>query len=339
MKAAVMYGPHDIRIEEVADPVIGKGEVLIKIKNVGICGGDIHFYNGTHPYSNYPRIYGHELSGDVVETFEEYPNVKIGDRVVLEPLIACGHCYPCRVGKYNCCENIKVIGAHVDGGFAEYIKVPYHRVHKIPDSLAYDLASLCEPYSIGAQCTKRGSITKEDTVLIMGSGAIGLTVLDFAKNIIGARVMICDIHPFRLELAKKFGADAVVNSKEEDIYKRIMEFTNHEGASVVVEATGVSSVMESTENLVAAGGTIVIVGLTNDKVAFTGINFTKKEMTIHGSRNSANLFPYVIDSISSGKLHSEELMTNKFKFEDIGEAFAYTAQNLDKVGKVVIEMY
>ncbi len=336
MKAALFYGPFDIRTEDTAKPAAGRGQAVVKIKAVGICGSDLHFYDGTHPYQNYPRIYGHEMAGIVDETGEGVTGFKRGDRVAIEPLLPCGHCYACRVGKYNCCANLKVIGAHTDGGFAEYLSVPADRLNKIPDDMDFVTASLCEPYTIGAHCMERAAITKEDTVLILGAGAIGLTILDYAKNA-NARVIVADIHQFRLDKAKSFGADVVINSKQEDLLSRIMELTGNEGASVVIEATGVSKVMESTQDLVAAGGRIVIVGLTTEKVAFTGINFTKKEMTILGSRNSTNMFPYVIKMFSSGKLQQDKLITRVFDFSEIKEAFEYTYNNLSVITKVVIQ--
>lgn len=336
MRAAVLHGPFDLRIEEINKPICGQDEAIIKVKAIGICGGDVHFYEGTHPYKNYPRIHGHELSGVIDEIFENDRGLKKGDPVVLEPLIACGKCYPCRIGKYNCCVDLKVIGAHIDGGFAEYIAVPVNRIHRIPDSLPFDIASLCEPYSIGAQCVKRATVVKEDTVAIIGAGAIGLTVLDFVKKI-GAKALVADVHPYRIEMAKSFGADITVNSKDQDIYESIMKFTDNEGCSVVMEATGVAKVMENTENLVAAGGRILIVGLTNEKVAFSGINFTRREMTILGSRNSAGVFPFVIDAVSSGEMYAEKMITRKFDFDEIVDAFDFTYKNLSNVGKVVIE--
>ena len=338
MKAAVMYGQYDIRIEERAKPVPLEGEAVIKVKTAGICGSDIHFYDGSHPYKNYPRVYGHELAGIIDEISGNNKGLKKGDKVVIEPLIPCGRCYPCRIGKYNCCANAKMTGVHVDGGFAEYILVPINNIYKIPDSMPFNTACLCEPYSIGAQIVViRAEVKRDDKVVILGSGAIGLCALDFIKNI-GARVLITDIQPFRLEMAKLFGADVVINSKEENINDCVMNFTDSEGASVVIEATGVAKIMENTENLVAAGGRIVIAGLTNDKVAFTGINFTKKEMTILGSRNSMNMFPYVVDMMSSGKLNAKKLITHKFTFDKIMEAFEFISKNPGKIGKVIIEM-
>ena len=338
MKAAVMHGAGDIRLEDVPFPQFAADEVLIKVKCVGICGGDIHFYHGTHPYSNYPRIYGHELSGEIAAVGANVNKWNLGDRVVLEPTVACGKCYPCRIGKYNCCVSLNIIGVHSDGGFAEYVAAPRNKVFSLPDSLPFDLASLIEPYSIGAQAFARGQITCDDKVLIIGVGAIGLTLLDIAKNIGHAQVMVADLHPYRLELAKKLGADVTVNTREEDLIEKVMLWTDGEGAGVVAEATGVPSMAEMTPELVANGGRVVILGVLNREISLPGIKLTNKEMTIVGSRNSKDNYPMLIESFANHSLHPEIIMTKKFPFEKISNAFQYMEKNIAKIGKLVIEI-
>jgi L-gulonate 5-dehydrogenase len=283
----------------------------------------------------YPRVHGHELSG-IVEEASGPGLLKSGDRVVVEPLLNCDTCYPCQHGKYNCCANLKVIGAHVDGGFAEFLSVPVNRLHKIPDHIPFDLAAICEPYTIGHHCTSRAPIQPGEYVLILGSGAIGLTAIDFA-SMKGGRVVVAEVSAYRREMARKFGAEVVIDPSTQNLQEELMSLTNGEGAGIVIEATGVTRVMESTEDLVAAGGTIVIAGLTSDKVAFTGINFTRREMNILGTRNSAHEFPSVIEAIAQGKTHAGLFITRKFPFADFPEAIKYTAENIANEGKVVIE--
>lgn len=337
MKAATLFGPFDLRMQDVATPQPKPGEVLVRMKAAGVCGSDLHFYDGSHPYKNYPRTYGHELAGIIEDTASgNTAEVKKGDRVVVEPLIPCGTCYACRVGKYNCCSHLKVIGAHVEGGFADFVIVRQDKVYRIPDEVPFDIASVFEPYTIAGQCVKRGQVQIAETVLIIGCGAIGLALTDFCKAI-GAVVIVADVHEYRLAKAKELGADIVIDSGKDDLLKRIREITKDEGASVVIEATGVAAIMQKTEELVAPGGRIVIVGLTNDKVAFTGINFTKNEMTILGSRNSTNMFPRVIELVSQKRLHPEKLISHRFRFSEIEEAFRYINKNLGKVSKAVIE--
>jgi len=338
MKAIVFHASKNISVEDVPIPVIKQDEALIKVLQVGICGGDVHFYNGTHPYSNYPQIYGHELVGviDKLPAGTE-EGFKPGDLVVADILLPCGKCYPCRHGKPNCCANLKVIGAHTPGAFAEYAVYPIKNLHKVPDGLGIDSAVLTEPYSIGYHCVDRSGITAGETALVIGTGAIGLTIIDILKTR-GVKVIASDLSEFRLGLAKEMGADLFIHSGKEDLLKKTRELTQGEGAGVVFEATGSSAVMSLTQDLVAAGGTIVIVGLTSNEVSFHGIYFTNREMTIHGSRNSVNAFEPVLRLMKEGKLHEKKLLTRKFKIEDAVAGFRYTADNLATEGKVVIEV-
>ena len=335
MKAAIFYAPGDVRLEETQKPEAKPGEALLRVKKIGICGGDVHFYTGMHPYSNYPQIYGHEIVGEI-EELNGASELRAGDIVVAEILIACGRCYPCRHGKPNCCVDLKVIGAHTQGGFAEYAVFPIANLHKVPDGLSLDDAVLVEPYGIGYRCVERSEIAEGETALVIGVGAIGLTVVDILKTK-GARVIAADISEFRRKKALAMGADDTIDPGREDMLRRVMKLTEGEGAGVVFEATGNSRVMASTEDFVAAGGTIVIVGLTNDKVPFTGLNFTKREMTLKGSRNSVNAFEPIMRLMAEGKLHQKELLTKRFPFDQALEAFAYTAEHIQTEGKVVLE--
>jgi len=338
MKAIVFHAPRDISIEDVPIPEIKDDEARIKILQVGICGGDVHFYDGSHPYANYPQIYGHELVG-VIDKLPENVDCefKVGDLVVAEILLACGKCYPCRHGKPNCCVNLKVIGAHTQGAFAEYAVYPIRNLHKVPEGVSIDSAVLTEPYTIGYHCVERSQIAPGETALIIGVGAIGLTIVDILKTR-RVKIIAADLSEFRLNKALAMGADMVINSGEEDLLSKVLELTDGEGAGVVFEATGISSIMSLTQDLVAAGGMIVIVGLTSKEVSFNGNNFTKREMTIHGSRNSIDAFPPVLQLMKEKKLHESELLTKKIRFDDAVEGFRYVAENLASEGKVVIEI-
>ena len=338
MKAIVFRGPRDIAVEDVKIPQINDGEALIEVFQVGICGGDLHFYDGSQPYANYPQIYGHEAVGRIAKLPPAYDGIyKLGDMVVPEILLPCGKCYPCRHGKFNCCVNLKVIGAHTPGAFAEYAVYPIANLHKIPSSLSMDSAATIEPYSIGYHCIERSGITDGETALVLGAGAIGLTIVDILKTK-KVNVISSDLSEFRINMAKKMGADHIINSGKENLLERVLTITNREGAGFVFEATGVPGVMSMTEELVAAGGTIVIVGLTTSKVEFTGLNFTKREMNILGSRNSTNAFEPVIKLMAEKKLHQDILLTKKFPISNAVEEFKYLCDNSANEGKVAITM-
>ena len=316
MRAMVFEKKLQAITRDVPMPVPNENQALVKVIACGICGGDLHFYDGTHPYSNYPRIAGHELVGVVEALPEGYTRLKIGDRVVTRILFSCGNCYPCRNGKPNCCANLQVLGIHVEGGYAEYTVVPADNLHKLPDAVSIDAAVLTEPYTIGYHIVTRSNIREQETALVLGAGTIGLTVIDVLKAK-GIRVLVCDISEYRLEKAKALGADIAINPKKEPLLQRVLEETGGEGAGVVYEATGVPAVIESTFDLTAASGTIVIAGLTKEKVAFTGTDFTRKELTVLGSRNATEQdFDPVLEMMSAGQLHPDVLLTQKINIEN-----------------------
>jgi len=324
MKAALFTGKQTIEIIERSVPRIKEGEVLVRMKACGICGSEIPFYDGIPNYMcKHPWTIGHEMAGEVAEVSGTTSGLVVGDRVTVEPLIACGKCYACRVGKYNCCASLQVIGASTPGGFAEYVVIPSIRCHKVPDSMPWEVAALAEPYSIGANILKRGQIVPEDLVVINGAGPIGLTALDFAKNIHGAKVLVTDMHRGRLERASAMGADVIVDASKESVLEAVMGFTNGEGGSLVVDATGNAKAIESTQHLVAPGGRIVVVGFTDEDVKLNGILIVKKEMTFMGSRNSAGIFPYVVESLQSGKLKTAVYITDRYPFSEICQAFEH----------------
>ena len=336
MKAFLATAPHKLELVERPIPTPGMGEVLVKTKAVGICGSDVHLFRGDHPYTTYPMIFGHEASGIVEAVGDTVKGLKAGDRVVLEPLIPCGKCYPCSIGRRNCCSNMKTVGVTTNGALAEYFAVPEHCIHKIPESLSFSLAALAEPFSIGFQAASRGAIDKTDQVAIIGSGTIGLTIMTAAR-VKGARVLVGDIMDFRLEIAQRMGADVVVNSQKENLVERVMEWTHGTGASVVIEAVGLPATIESTIGLVADAGRIVIAGVTKEKFAIRGVDVTKKELTISGSRNNLAKFGDAINFIVSKPEIAGNLITQTFPFNETPAAFKLADEQPGETCKVMID--
>lgn len=337
MKAAVAYAPRDIRLTDVPRPVPGAGDVLLDVAAVGICGSDIHLFRGDHPYRVFPLIYGHEFSATVADVGANVADLTPGERVVVEPLIACGACYPCRIGRPNCCTKLQVIGVHRDGGLAQSVVVPAQRAYRVPPDLDPQVAALCEPFSIGMQAVGRGAITNEDRVLILGAGPIGLTVLAIAKSR-GASVAIVDLLDARLELARAFGADVLINGSSENVQQAILDWTNGDGAGVVVEATGNVRAMESTVDLVAFAGRIVLVGVTTKPVTFPGLEWTRKELTVVGSRNNASRFGDAVDFVQTHREVVQKLITQRFAFDQVVKAFEMADTQPDQVCKIVIRV-
>lgn len=301
----------------------------------GICGSDLYGFQYGDPFSAFPHIFGHEASGEIAALGSPSDKLKLGDKVVYEITLNCGVCNACRKGVRSNCKDVKIIGGHLPGAFAEYVKVPYHLIYKIPDDMPYELAAVCEPYTIASRGCARADIKKGDNVLVMGAGTIGLCALAIAKEQ-GANVFIAARKESRLARAKEFGADAMINTAKEDLYARIMELTDGDGCDVVIEATGVKSVMEDSERYVARGGRLVILGITGESISFNAYSIISKQMKIIGSQNSYGQYPGIIEALYAGKLHGDKLITDVYPYEQAQQAFEYAIANAGKCGKVLL---
>lgn len=325
MQAAVIQAPLQMQMESRPRPQPGPGEVLVSVRTVGVCAGDLYIYQGKNPYASYPVVGGHEIAGVVAMVGDGVTGLEVGARVVVEPFIGCGSCYPCRVGKSNCCAQLQIIGVHRPGGFAEYLTAPARNIHRIPEGLSFSMASFAEPVAIGVQACRRGHVTKGEYVLILGCGPIGLALIEVARQR-GARVVASDIQPSRLDIARQLGAEDI--QAGEPLLSTVLEHTHGEGAPVVIEATGNIQAMEQTVELVASGGRIVIVGLIMKGVGvtFPGLDFTRKEMTIAGSRASVNCFPESLQLLASGAIQYPRVAT-EFSLSEAPQVLAQFAKD------------
>jgi len=335
MLKAVLEEPFKIKLLELDVPVAKKKEVLIKVLVAGICGSDLHAYRGTQPFLSYPRVLGHEIAGEIAEVGEGIKKLRRGDLVTVDPVFSCGKCYACRVGRGNCCRDVKVMGVHIDGGFSEYITVPADIVYKAPEDISPEILALTEPLSIGVQANNRADVSGEDTVAILGAGTIGLASLLIAKSK-NCKVIVADLIPDRLKLARELGADKVVNVREEDLMEAITEFTKGDDASVVIEATGTSKAVEDSIKIASSAGRIVILGLTNDSVRISPIDLIRKELDFKGSRLNNKLFPYVLALLPSIKNRVRKLITDEFNIKDINKAFELLDRHSGKTIKVLL---
>ncbi|MFN2745849.1 zinc-binding alcohol dehydrogenase family protein [Bacillus sp. z60-18] len=336
MKAAVMTKPFSIDFQELPCPEPDAHEVLVRVKAAGICGSDVHFYDGTNPYGRYPQIFGHELSGVIEKTGAKADKRLEGKRVVIEPAISCGRCYPCRKGRTNACVNIEMIGSVRRGGFAEFLTVPESHVHPIPDEMDDVTGALCEPFAIGAQAIRRADLENGEAVVILGMGPIGLTILAQVKKRFDVEVIAIDPVRERLELAKTFGADHVIHPDQEDAEREVFNLTNGEGAGIVFEAAGVPATIEQSLRLAAAGGRIVIVGLTGDDVTLPGLQLTKKDIEIHGTKHSVNQFPGVIRFLNEHPELVRFFVTDIMPFTEIERALKKAKHHPEQITKVVL---
>jgi L-gulonate 5-dehydrogenase len=325
MQAAIFDAPFAIRMADRPKPAPKAGEVLVAVKAAGLCAGDLYIYTGKNPYVSYPRIGCHEIAGVVVGYGPDTTGPALGARVVVDPFIGCGRCYPCRIGKRNCCANLTIIGVHREGGFADFVTAPVENLNTVPDKLTDFEAAFAEPVAIGVQGCRRGMVTGDDTVLVLGAGPIGLAIVEVARAR-GATVYATDLSEERLATAAELGATPVKGG--EGLLDRVLELSNGEGMPVVMEATGAAAAMEQTIDLVAAGGRIVILGLVKkgQSISFPGLDFTRKEVTILGSRASVDCFPESLELIASGRIHYPKI-ASRFALAEAPAVFAKLAEN------------
>lgn len=333
MRVLVFPAVGDAVLADRPDPRPGPGEVRVRVAAAGLCAGDLYIYTGKNPYVSYPRIGGHEIAG-VVETGA--PGLPEGTPVAVEPFIGCGRCYPCRVGKPNCCANLSIVGVHRDGGFADYVVVPATHAHPLPEGLGLTEAAFAEPVAIGVQGCNRGAVTAADHVLVLGAGPIGLAVAEVARGA-GARVHVTDLNPDRLAVAARLGLPTLPGG--EGLAAAVADLTRDEGMPVVMEATGAPPAMRAACEMVAAGGRVVILGLVarGVEVALPGLDFTRKEMTILGSRASAGCFPEALRLIAGGDIRYLGV-ADRLPFASAPATFARLAADPFAHHKVLFEM-
>jgi 2-desacetyl-2-hydroxyethyl bacteriochlorophyllide A dehydrogenase len=315
MKSVCLKQPGDIALAEIPLASRGNGEVLIKVRSAGICGSDIGAYKGVNPLVTYPRIIGHEIAGEVVEVPEGEIDLRPGDRVILEPYVYCGHCYPCSIGHTNCCENLTVRGVHIEGGMAEYVSHPRHLLHKVPDNIPWAIVPLAEPLVIAMHAIQQAQTRAGEHVVISGAGQIGLLAAQYALTI-GAIPVVVDPVDERLALAGNLGVVHTINPASSDALAEIKTITKGRMAEVVIEASGDARAIRGAIDYVAYAGRISLVGWPKGEIALPTALITKKELTVRGSRNSVGQFPESLRLISEGKIDVAALLTKSVSLDD-----------------------
>ncbi|MDR2445332.1 MAG: zinc-binding alcohol dehydrogenase family protein [Spirochaetaceae bacterium] len=336
MKVGIVETPGVLKLAEREIPKVKNADdVLVKVKRVGICGSDIHILHGKNPFAVYPRVWGHEFVGEVADTGAGVKSVKEGDRIVVEPITYCGNCYACLQGRPNVCVDVKVFGVHRDGGCADYVVVPETNVHILPEGLSWDEAALIEPFTIGAQACYRGNVQQGDYVLVMGAGTIGLTAASMAK-LYGGTVIVSDLVDEKLNYAKSRGADYVINSGKEDLFKRVAEISGGMGPNVTIDAVCIKKTFEDAVLITSTAGRVVELSFNETPSEIAPVNIIKKEISVCGSRLQTKRFPVVIDFIKTGKLSLAGFVSKVYPVSQMVEAFEYIEKNNASVRKVLI---
>ncbi len=334
MKTLVCEKPGQWNWRQEDIPAISAGDVLVKIKRIGICGTDLHAFQGNQAFFEYPRVLGHELSG-IIENPGTSGLTK-GQPVLIIPYLHCGTCLACRRGSTNCCANMKVIGVHQDGGMSEYISIPQEHV-LATDGVDFDSMALVECLAIGAHAVRRADIRTGDTVVIVGAGPIGLGCIQFAKAN-GARVLVVDMNEGRLNFcSKEFNVETIKAGS--DATAELSQLTNGEFASAVIDATGHAGAMMASVNFCGHSANLVYVGLTKGDVTYTHTEIHKRELTILCSRNATREdFARVTELMANGKVSSSCMVTHRSSFDTMPEEFNSWLKPETGVVKAIVEV-
>mgnify|MGYP000689979168 CR=1 FL=1 len=338
MKSLVVKEPHNYEIVVSEIPKLNnEHDVLVKMKAAGVCGSDFHIYHGTNPNTKYPLVPGHENVGIVEKVGSKVTKVKKGDHVTVDLVIKCGKCYQCKIGRYNVCENLKVRGSSTDGGFREYLTAPEKDLYLIPKEIPLEKAVLAEPFAIGAHCTDRANVVTDDIVYILGSGTIGTIIMQTCKAK-GCKVICSDIDNDSLKRAKDYGADHIINSKEEDVIERVQEITNGKGVTVAFDAVGFPGSLKQLfePGLVRNAGRIVSLGFSTEPENISQADLDVRELDLIGSRMSADKYDLVIEAFAEGKYNLEGIVTDYIKFSEIDKVFYNMDNPNPDVKKMVI---
>ncbi|HEY2133353.1 MAG TPA: Zn-dependent oxidoreductase [Acetobacteraceae bacterium] len=333
MVAIAVERPHTLALRDEAPLDPGAGDVVVAVQRAGICGSDMHIFRGSNPFAKYPRIIGHEMAGTVDAIGADVRGLAVGDRVVVDPVISCGHCYPCRIGRTNVCANLEVFGVHRDGGFRDRIAVPAANAIKVSRDLPAEIAALAEPFSIAANVLSRTGCTAEDVVLIYGAGTVGITVLQVAK-MFGARCIVTDPDGARLERARAFGADVTIDPTQQSLPEVVAGELGGIGPSLVIDGAGIPALLLEACRVASPAGRIGLLGFSPEPCAVVQQEIVRKELTIVGSRLNRRLLPQVVGWLESGRLRPAAMITHSFAAADARAAFDLIETHPEQTVKV-----
>ena len=337
MKTLVCTEPRILEYRTGAKPELTKGHAIIKIKRIGICGTDLHAFEGTQPYFSYPRILGHELAGELVE-FDDAPDFEIGETVTFIPYFNCGGCIACLRGRPNCCVYMQVCGVHVNGGMVEYLSVPSSSLLHC-EGLSFDELALVEPLAIGAHGVRRAGVTPGEFVLVVGAGPIGLATMEFAR-IAGGRVIALDINEQRLQFCKdKLNVTHTINALSSDVGEQLREITQGNMPTVVMDATGNLKAINHAFQYMAHGARYILIGLQKGEISFSHPEFHKREATLMSSRNATREdFEHVVACIKKEAVKPTAYITHRVTFDDVINAFESWLNPANGVIKAMVEI-
>lgn len=335
----LMTEPKKITFREVDIPKPGPDQVLVKIKRIGVCGSDIHVYHGMHPYTSYPVTQGHEVSGKIVKLGQYVSNLEVGQKVTIEPQVFCGRCYPCLHGKYNLCENLKVMGFQTVGTASEYFAVDASKITPLPEGLSYNEGAMIEPLAVTVHAGKRFADIKGAKVAILGAGPIGILLSQSVKALGASEVMITDISERRLELAKSVGADYAVNTKDVDFGAALVEYFGPDKADVIYDCAGNDITINQAIQNARKGSTIILVAVFAKLANADLAKLNDSELDLNTSMMYRHEdYVDALRFVNEGKIQLKPLESAHFAFADYQKAYEYIDANRESTMKVLIDV-
>lgn len=339
MLQQVMTAPGEIEFREVPVPEINEDQVLVKIMNIGICGSDIHVYHGEHPFTSYPVTQGHEVSGEIALLGKNVKGFSIGQKVTIQPQVVCGECYPCRHGKYNLCESLKVMGFQTTGTASHFFAVDQQKVTALPDSMSFEEGAMIEPLAVAVHAIRQAGDVTGLNIIVLGAGPIGNLVAQTAKGMGAKSVMITDISDLRLQMAKDCGVDYCVNTKSEDLNEAILKAFGPDKADIIYDCAGNNTTMGQAIKYARKGSTIILVAVFAGMASVDLALANDKELDINSTMMYRNEdYIDAIRLVNEKRVQLRPLITKTFAFGDYLEAYQYIEANRETTMKVIINV-
>jgi len=339
MKQAIMMQPGVIEFREVDIPELKPDQVMMRTRRIGVCGSDIHVYHGTHPYTGYPIVQGHEVSGVVAAVGGEVEGISVGDKITFAPQVVCGECYPCKHGMYHICENLKVMGFQTDGTAQDFFPLPVEFVFKLPDDMPLDHAAMIEPIAVAVHAVRKGGDVAGKKVLVLGAGTIGNLVAQVAKAFDAQEVMITDVKDYKLQKANACGIEISTNTARTDLNQAILENFGPDRADLILECVGVQDTISQAVNNARKGTTIVVVGVFGKKPVVDLGLVQDRELKLVGTLMYQHSdYEIAIDLVRNGKMCLDALVTHRFKFDQYPDAYQAIEESDGEYMKVMIEL-
>lgn len=335
----VMTAPGEIIFREIPVPEISKDQVLVRIQMIGICGSDIHVYHGKHPFTAYPVTQGHEVSGEIVTIGDAVSGLKVGQKVTIEPQVFCGHCHPCTHGKYNLCEELKVMGFQTTGTASTYFAVDATKVTPLPQNMSFAEGSMIEPLAVAVHAVRRYGDVSGKNVVVLGAGPIGNLVSQVAKGMGAKQILITDISNYRLELAKKCGVDFTVNTRNEEFGTALVKYFGPDKADVIYDCAGNNVTINQAIRCARKGSAIILVAVFADMASVDLAVLNDHELDL----NTTMMYRHedyvtAIEMVNTGKVRLQPLMSKVFPFGLYKQAYEYIDTNRETSMKILINV-